>query len=869
METLSIIFRIGDHSDTESEKDGEALPPSGSQSLSKATGAKVTGGKSQNSKNSKAGGSLRSRRGINLSIDESIFPMSLSASVSPQGTIRENDSRKTKGQNKLTNLFSPLSKDKEKQDQLSEILNGYSINGLPSPPSLLQIGQPRFNEEVFNIEPHWSSLVDNASALTKRQHDQQEAIWELLQTELHYIQSLRVIADLFLCVLLNIQNQMLLNEIETEKLLSNIGEITNCNSIFWEMYLCKVVQQSRTYRSPLNPSLIKEGFKKFPELFHPYINYCSYQKSCQEYMKVQYSDNDLFKMFVIWAETQKQCNRLKLSDLLVKPMQRLTKYSLLLQAILRKTDDDIQRKDLLEMIASVDKFVTFVNSTLRKQHEEERLQTIADKIETYDAVDAPNDECLKIIQQYNGNFNLLAPMQGCNPEEIRSLIMQSALKMKDNQSRMDVECLLFTDLLLICKSNKRMDKYKILKPPMRVDRVLVHEIKDKGSFLLIYINEYHVPVSSFTFHADQASVRVWTEHIRKAQTMYHEARQRAIQNLDQPQYLGTEIVEEQVIGYHPLVMPDNPPQLHLTHCDSFESHRDGNLEALITLEGSETESHLNRSRSWNDMEITVDNSSSNSDSKGDYSPLPSKKHKVVQYSNSEPSILKPGEERLQVPSVHSQSLYDESLPDIMDENLRMKLNQRRTSRTEKRYYTADAVQEIQRQEGKDTSIYKRLSWNFGTGEQTSEKDNIIRSRIQSSDSLRSVHSSSGVSSTGSLHLSPEGDICEDIILESDSQDKGVDNNEDSSETESTLDRLNEDDYKPSYLIPSVRQSRSKSTSDIVALIQEMSTGDLKDGISSVDLPKTEVQKMKLSHSELMRMTKKLILSSSDIEASEV
>ena len=31
-------------------------------------------------------------------------------------------------------------------------------------------------------------------------------------------------------------------------------------------------------------------------------------------------------------------------------MQRLTKYSLLLQAILRKTDDERQRKDVLEMV---------------------------------------------------------------------------------------------------------------------------------------------------------------------------------------------------------------------------------------------------------------------------------------------------------------------------------------------------------------------------------------------------------------------------------------------------------------------------------------------------------------------------------------
>ena len=56
---------------------------------------------------------------------------------------------------------------------------------------------------------------------------------------------------------------------------------------------------------------------------------------------------------VQWAEAQKQCNRLKLTDLLVKPMQRLTKYSLLLQAILRKTDDERQRRDLLEMVSDL------------------------------------------------------------------------------------------------------------------------------------------------------------------------------------------------------------------------------------------------------------------------------------------------------------------------------------------------------------------------------------------------------------------------------------------------------------------------------------------------------------------------------------
>ena len=59
---------------------------------------------------------------------------------------------------------------------------------------------------------------------------------------------------------------------------------------------------------------------------------------------------------------------------------------------------------------------------------------------------------------------------------------------------MDVECLLFTDLLLICKPSKRMEKYKIIKPPMRVDRLIVHELKDKGMAHCLYIRPDFFPL---------------------------------------------------------------------------------------------------------------------------------------------------------------------------------------------------------------------------------------------------------------------------------------------------------------------------------------------------------------------------------------
>ena len=55
--------------------------------------------------------------------------------------------------------------------------------------------------------------------------------------------------------------------------------------------------------------------------------------------------------FLQWCETQRDCNRLRLIDILVRPMQRLTKYSLLLKAILKKTEDEEQRTDLIAMVS--------------------------------------------------------------------------------------------------------------------------------------------------------------------------------------------------------------------------------------------------------------------------------------------------------------------------------------------------------------------------------------------------------------------------------------------------------------------------------------------------------------------------------------
>ena len=66
----------------------------------------------------------------------------------------------------------------------------------------------------------------------------------------------------------------------------------------------------------------------------------------------------LLFFFFQWCEEHPYCtNRLKLTDFLVKPMQRVTKYPLLVRAIYNKTIDDEEKDHLTRMVNTIKLFI--------------------------------------------------------------------------------------------------------------------------------------------------------------------------------------------------------------------------------------------------------------------------------------------------------------------------------------------------------------------------------------------------------------------------------------------------------------------------------------------------------------------------------
>ncbi|KAM8708406.1 hypothetical protein ACLKA7_015387 [Drosophila subpalustris] len=407
------------------------------------------------------------------------------------------------------------------QSQLYELLNNFAKNGVPQRPDALGFDHPTLSDSLDylqNMDKTWRDFVDS-SGMSDSEIKIQTAIWELVTTEVYYIHALQTVTDLFLACLEAVQEERLLIEVDQHRLFSNIRSVCEANIKFWTLWLYPMVVHSVKTHEPLRCAFFQDGFLTFASTFAPYKVYCAEQSTCQFYCKELNQNNALFTAYLAWCESQKMCNRLRLADIVVRPMQRLTKYSLLLSAI-RKHMDDVEEIEVMEiMIHSVENFVGSVNNHLTMRQESERLKGVMARIESYEVVDTNNEVLEKLIKQHSQMFDLCAPMKGCPAYQVRHLFMEGDHKFKDNVSKSDVHCFLLTDILLVCKTiaRKGLGALKVIRQPYLTDHLIVH-LAPNNTLNCVYLNEFHVATTAFTLQCTEA--KNWYDALWRAKTIY-------------------------------------------------------------------------------------------------------------------------------------------------------------------------------------------------------------------------------------------------------------------------------------------------------------------------------------------------------------
>lgn len=359
------------------------------------------------------------------------------------------------------------------------------------------------------VTSQWSGAFDISvlKSMTNIEKQRQNHIYELINTEQDYMNDLSLTLEVFYNP---IAEAKMLTEHELNTVFVNWKELIMCNMKFLKALIVRK-KMSQTDKIEGIGDILLEQIPRF----WPYVRFCSCMLNACRLLQDKVEKDPEFKAF------EKRCagdSRLKqnlpLSSYLLKPLQRITKYPLLISGILKYTSGDhFDRGNLLTALERVEKVCSQVNEGVRSQENSNRLEWLQERV---------NLEGLEEKLAFNSLTNCLGQ---------RKYIYHGPLhKHKGNK---ELKAFLFNDFLLLCKVQTPSKlpvgifhpdndmKLSIFKKPIFLNEVIVKYPQDQD------VNETLFHLSHIdrvlSFHAESKNDRnSWVSNIQKASQVFIE-----------------------------------------------------------------------------------------------------------------------------------------------------------------------------------------------------------------------------------------------------------------------------------------------------------------------------------------------------------
>ncbi|XP_037675344.1 pleckstrin homology domain-containing family G member 1 isoform X2 [Choloepus didactylus] len=296
-------------------------------------------------------------------------------------------------------------------------------------------------------------------------------VQEILETERTYVQDLKSIVEDYLDCIRN-QTQLPLGAEERAALFGNIQDIYHFNSeLLHDLENCEN-----------DPVAIAECFVSKSEEFHIYTQYCTNYPRSVAVLTECMRNKTLAKFFRERQETLK--HSLPLGSYLLKPVQRILKYHLLLHEIENHLDKDAEGSDVvLDAIDTMQRVAWHINDMKRKHEHAVRLQEIQ---------------------------SLLTNWKGPDLTSYGELVLEGTFRLQ--RAKNERTLFLFDKLLLITK--KREDTFTYKAHILCGNLMLVEVIpKEPLSFSVFH---YKNPKLQHTVQAkSQQDKRLWVLHLKR------------------------------------------------------------------------------------------------------------------------------------------------------------------------------------------------------------------------------------------------------------------------------------------------------------------------------------------------------------------
>uniref|UniRef100_A0A673LAX1 Uncharacterized protein n=1 Tax=Sinocyclocheilus rhinocerous TaxID=307959 RepID=A0A673LAX1_9TELE len=337
-----------------------------------------------------------------------------------------------------------------------------------------------FEADAKDLEADsWSFTVDKKflKQLKKDVIKRQDVIYELIQTEMHHVRTLKIMADVYSKGLLR-EVQL---EVQTvEKMFPMLDDVLDLHTQFFSQLLERKKESGSQEEGgfvirKIGDVLVSQFSGSSAERMKKvYGKFCSRHNEAVNFYKELHTKDKRFQAF-IKVMSSPVVRRLSISECILLVTQRITKYPVLLQRILQHTKGMINdHADVTQGLKLVKEVIAAVDNKVNEHEKKKRLK------EVYSRTDSKSIMRMKSGQMF-AREDLLRGQK---------LIHDGPLQLKNSAGRLkDVQALLLRDVIVFLQEKDQKYIFASLDQRSTVIsllKLIVREVanEEKGLFLI-------------------------------------------------------------------------------------------------------------------------------------------------------------------------------------------------------------------------------------------------------------------------------------------------------------------------------------------------------------------------------------------------
>ncbi|XP_019518156.1 PREDICTED: rho guanine nucleotide exchange factor 2 isoform X9 [Hipposideros armiger] len=325
----------------------------------------------------------------------------------------------------------------------------------------------------------WSLAVDSSFLQQHKKEvmKQQDVIYELIQTELHHVRTLKIMTRLFRTGMLE---ELQLEPSAVQGLFPCVDELSDIHTRFLSQLLERRRQalcpgSTRNFVIPRLGDLLISQFSgpSAEQMRKTYSEFCSRHTKALKLYKELFARDKRFQQFIRKVTRSAVLKRHGVQECILLVTQRITKYPVLISRILQHSHGvEEERQDLTSALGLVKELLSNVDRDVHELEKGARLQEIYNRMDPRAQTPVPS----------KGPFGR---------EELlrRKLIHDGCLLWKTATGRFkDVLMLLMTDVLVFLQEKDQKYIFPALDKPsvVSLQNLIVRDIanQEKGMFLI-------------------------------------------------------------------------------------------------------------------------------------------------------------------------------------------------------------------------------------------------------------------------------------------------------------------------------------------------------------------------------------------------